>query len=153
IRRSVSWVWRRGQCTVVTPERSSRCSRVPVGKEAGEVAGQWGVKDEPVTGNWMGKLEMRGMEKLARRQGRVETAVEGIANDRVVDRGQVDAYLMRPAGLELELKQRAAPSALQHAKPRAGLASACFQAYQRHPLAMAWIAPQRCLDGALGHGH
>src|SRR5437870_5627841 len=49
-------------------------------------------------------LELPGMqhEPLRRR-----AAVASVAEDRMTDRGQVDTDLMRPAGLDLDLHQRA----------------------------------------------
>src|SRR5262249_26201277 len=114
----------------VAPTRSRQSLRVPLSKEGSEIVGQWGVEAEPIAGDGVGELKVGGMQELARRQRRPATAVDAIADDRVVDRGQVDADLVRSPRLKLQLEERAAPAGAHHAEARASLAPPCPRAHQ-----------------------
>ena len=71
--------------------------------------------------------------------------VDRVAGDRMADRVEVDADLVRPAGDEVELEQRPAREPLAdavagHRRPAVG--------HDRHPRAVLRVAPDRRLDPA-----
>ena len=59
-------------------------------------------------GKRMVEREAPGMEELALQAEVAGGAVHGIPGDRKVDRSQMDADLVRPAGLELDAEERMA---------------------------------------------
>src|SRR5215216_5765158 len=71
-----------------------------------------------------GVQELAAQSTDARAQGGVwerlvaAAAVGLVADDRVLDPGEVDAYLVRAAGLDLHVQQREAREALPHAPER-----------------------------------
>ena len=101
----------------------------------------------------MAKFEMGGVQELARWQRALGATIDGIADDGMVDGGQMYTYLVRASGLQLHLQQRAPTMLLQHAEARARLAATTRHAEQPHAQALAWIASDRRVDYALGGRH
>ena len=90
-----------------------------------------GVEEQPI----------EPVRAAARRPG----AVHRVARDRVTDRVEVDADLVRPPGDEVELQQRPAGESLAHAvagdrRPPVG--------HDGHPRPVLRVAPDRRLDPA-----
>src|SRR5215203_5364086 len=106
-----------------------------------------GGEAEPLAGRGVVEAEPLGVEELAaegvdaRAQGRVgnrpvAAAVVGlVADDGVIDPREVDAYLVRAAGLDLHVQQREAREAPPHAPERDG-----------HARAVARVARERLFD-------
>src|SRR5665213_169894 len=76
-----------------------------------KVIGWWGPQLDQNAGDWVRKPEQRGVQQQARRRdlraiGPVEFAVvDGFAHQRVPALGEVDANLVRAAGLEAHAAQ------------------------------------------------
>src|SRR5215216_4890358 len=96
-----------------------------------------------------GVQELAAQSTDARAQGGVwerlvaAAAVGLVADDRVLDPGEVDAYLVRAAGLDLHVEQREAREALPHAPEREGRAAA---AHDGHARPVARVARERLFD-------
>ena len=75
-----------------------------VDDQPAEVGGQGGLDVDVLAGQGMDEAERLGVERLAVEVGLgarlVAGAVDGVADDRMADLGQVDADLVGPAGLE-----------------------------------------------------
>ena len=70
-----------------------------------EVGRKRRVDLEPLAGERMREAEVGGVQELPRKPG-LGHAVDGVADDRQVDRRQVDADLVHPPGFERDPKQR-----------------------------------------------
>ena len=97
-------------------------------------------------------LEMGQHSKIARHAA-MDAAVERIAHDRMADRTQVDANLVRPAGMNRHLCERQRRTEVlgaDDARDR-GAASPYPQRCGRHLLAVVGIAADWRVDAAAGH--
>src|SRR5215469_4870836 len=120
-RRALSETCRRGRDRRSLPAnmkpRSSRkaaLSKPP--DERVEIVGPLGFERELLAAHRMFEFQSGRVEHLSRRaEFRPARTVRRIANDRMADRGHVDADLMRASGLELQLEQRS----LHIARPEA----------------------------------
>src|SRR5215207_4537193 len=124
-------------------------------EEPRELGRERGGEAEPLAGGRVVEAEPLGVEELAaeggdaRAQRRVgerlvaAAAVGLVADDRVLEPGEVDAYLVRAAGLDLHVEEREAREALPHAPEREGRAPA---AHDGHPRAVARVAGERLFD-------
>jgi hypothetical protein len=95
----------------------------------------------------VGEGEALGVQELAReRAGPLRAAVDAVAGDRVADRRQMDAELVRAPRLGVQLQQRVAVDLAQDVVARARLAAAGDDG---HLLALHGMARDRRVDDAL----
>src|SRR5262245_35224123 len=99
----------------------------------------------------MDQRELRGVQRLPGKGEPVAgaAAVDRIAEQRMTDVLQVDADLVRSAGLETALEQGRAPEALDDAK---GGACRLAAVRDRHSHARTCVAPERRVDPAARRG-
>src|SRR5690349_22846044 len=91
--------------------------------------------------------ELPRVQRLAREALLAAPAIDRIALDRMLDRGEVHADLVRAPGLELALEQRVAGESLLHAVVRGrGLAAGD----DRHARALGRMPTDGLVDGAVG---
>jgi hypothetical protein len=90
------------------------------------------------------KLEAGGVQELALERQVVLDAVEGVARDRELDRGEVDANLVRPARLEANAEERAGRQELEHLEVRDRVARRC--GIERVASGVGAVASDRSLD-------
>lgn len=79
-----------------------------LGKNILEIPGERGCHRQALTANRMVKCNLGCVQEGTGRRGPGgSAAIDTIANDRVVDRGQVDSDLMGPTCLQTNTEQRA----------------------------------------------
>src|SRR6059058_1278875 len=86
------------------------------------------------------------MEELALQIELARLPIDGVACHRQVDRREMHADLMRPAGLEPHVEERVAGKELSHLEMRNGLAG--LVGVERMPQGITAVAPDRRLDPA-----
>lgn len=73
----------------------------PSSEEAREVGGEGSIEGQPFAGDGVGKFEVGGVEKLALGKRRLRAAIDGVADDGMIDSGEMDTDLMGAPGLKL----------------------------------------------------
>ena len=79
-----------------------------------QLPGERGSHVDPFAGVRLRKAQTGGMEKIAAERGQLRFfdtqlaggTVEGVADDRMLERGEVHTNLMRAAGVELDFDER-----------------------------------------------
>src|SRR5690242_11111733 len=84
------------------------------GEKIGQVGRQGRIEGQPLAGRRMDELQVGGVQKLARRQWKLCPTIDAVADDRMPDRGEMHANLMRAPRFELQLYQRAPADLSQH---------------------------------------
>ena len=73
-------------------------------EEAGQVIGQGGIEDHPLPCSGMAELQVRGVQKLARRHWRLWAAIGQVASDGMMQRRQMHANLVGAPRLKLHFE-------------------------------------------------
>ena len=74
------------------------------------------MESEPLKGSWMRKSQGSGMQRLTTELQRIPRRVQRVARDRMADIRHVNAYLMRPSGLQPEFHITKIQEPLEHLK-------------------------------------
>ncbi len=115
-----------------------------------EIIWQGSLKFKQSASDWMGKLELAGMEELALKTGAADhttRTVDRIADYRVTDRLEVHTDLVSAPGFKAQQEQCMTRKALKHTKMGARLAASYRS--NGHLLAVARIATDRRVDAPL----
>ena len=109
-----------------------------------EVVGQRRLEAQLLARERMPEAELGAVQELAREPVAPRVPVARIARDRMADRGEVGADLVRAAGLQARLDQGVGRQQLEHLEVGARLARRA--AADRPALGGAVVAPQRGVD-------
>src|SRR5215831_13534622 len=111
-----------------------------------EIRREGRIDIDPLPREGMLEREPRRVEELALEVELARPAVDRIARDRELDRGEMDADLVRPPGLEADVEERMASEQFGDLEVRDGIARRIRVERMTHGVAA--VAPDRRLDPA-----
>src|SRR5918992_237075 len=122
---------------------SDRRSAPDSGQMGLQFGRQWRLGLDPFLSERMREGQPRCVQELASERG-LRAAVDSVADDGKVDRGQVDPDLVCPTGLEPDSKERVTSQKLLDLEMRRRLTR--LVRVERMALWVGPVAPDRCLD-------